>query len=137
MTLSSLQRYGDAVCYVVGDVKTDRASTFWVDKETFFPVRYLIRKSGRTMDVRYDNWHMVSQSWYPMETRIFMDGELFVQISVDQMELTPKLSPARFDVKKIISRYPRKDEGGPGKAGHDAGMDNLDKEIETFNKLYD
>ncbi len=56
---------------------------------------------------------------------------------MDQMELTPGLSRARFDVDKILNRYPRKIEDGSVKTDHDDGEYGLDNEMDTFNKLYD
>ena len=134
----SLQRLEGRICWFVGELPPYKGdggqdpAGLWIGKDSFFPLRYLVRKSGRTMDIRYDNWHKVSRSWYPKETRIFVDGELFVQILVDQMELAPGLSRDMFDMGTILSRYPRKAEEGHGSIGRD-----LDNEIDTFNKLYD
>lgn len=146
----SLQRLDGNICWFIGDPGVPAfgddegkkpSPGLWIGKDSFFPVRYLIRKSGRTMDIRYDGWHKISRSWYPRETRILVDGEFFVHISVGRVELTPGLARNLFDVEKILVRYPRKAEGDQGRTDRDPGLESLDreldKEIDTFNKLYD
>lgn len=104
--LSSLQRYDDAVCYVVGDVKTDRASTFWVDKETFFPVKYTRFGNGRRIEIRYQNWSRVSRTWYPMEISIHVDDLPVSVINVISFELESSFAASLFDVDHLLNHYP-------------------------------
>lgn len=110
VTLSSLQRAGDVVCYVVGDVKNDRASTFWVDKETFFPVKYISYGSGRRVEILYRNWHRVSRTWHPMEISILVDDVPVSVINVISFELESSFSASLFDVDHLLNSYP----GSPG-----------------------
>ncbi len=133
----TFQRLDGQVCYFIGQPPVDqvRMPGLWIDKESFFPVRYLIRKKGRTVDIRYSNWQRVSRTWYPMETRILVDGDLFVDIIVSRFELKSGFSPALFDVDKILSQYPVQD-GAPDH-GNDSRIENLDSDIEDFSKLYD
>lgn len=132
----TLQRLDKNICWFIGEPAYGGEATpgLWIGKDSFFPVRYLIQRSGRTIDVRYDDWYRVSKSWYPRVTRIFVDGELFANIHVDRMVLTPGLSASLFDVGGILDRYPRKRDADT-QNGH--SIETLDTEIDTFNKLYD
>ncbi len=133
----TFQRLDGQVCYFIGQPPVDQVQMpgLWIDKESFFPVRYLIRKKGRTVDIRYSNWQRVSRTWYPMETRILVDGDLFVDIIVNRFELVSGFSSALFDVDKILSQYPV--QGGAPDHGNDSRIENLDGDIEDFSKLYD
>ncbi|MCP4115062.1 MAG: outer membrane lipoprotein-sorting protein [Desulfobacteraceae bacterium] len=129
VTLSSIQRYGDAVCYVVGDVKNGRASTFWVDKETFFPVKYISFDNGRRVEIRYQNWSKVSRTWYPMEISILVDDLPVSVVNVISFELESGFSASLFDVDHLLNTYPESpgDESSqePGRADD---LESLDPE---------
>ena len=133
----TFQRLDGQICYFIGQPPVDQAQMpgLWIDKESFFPVRYLIRKKKRVVDIRYGNWQRVSRTWYPMETRILVDGDLFVDIVVNRFELKSGFSPALFDVDKILSQYPV--QGGAPDHGNENRIENLDGDIEDFSKLYD
>ncbi|MEH0019297.1 MAG: hypothetical protein V6Z89_06570 [Desulfobacter sp.] len=135
----TFQRLDGQICYLVGQPSSDLAEMpgLWIDKESFFPVRYLIRKDGRIVDVRYGNWQRVSRTWYPMETTISVDGEPFANILVNRFELASGFSPALFDVDKILARYPREERLQESRGGHGNRIDALDRDIEDFSKLYD
>jgi len=132
-----LQRFEGNICWFIGEpsFEGDANPGLWIDKDDFFPVRYLIQKAGRTMDIRYENWQRISRTWYPRNTRIFVDGDLFVQIDVERMSLASGFSRDLFAIEKILNRYPEKTKVAPESTGRGA-VDDL-KEIETFNKLYD
>ncbi|HCY86757.1 MAG TPA: hypothetical protein DHV36_16625 [Desulfobacteraceae bacterium] len=134
----TFQRLDGGVCFFVGKPAggSDPESGFWVDKDTLFPVRYKVTRSGRTVDVRYHNWHRVSRTWYPMETSIQVDGQPFADIRVSRFELKPGFSADRFDVDGVLAAYPVQN----GMAGEDEAreqIDGLDKEIDDFSKLFD
>jgi len=122
--LSSLQRYDDAVCYVVGDVKNDRASTFWVDKETLFPVKYLSSDNGRRVEIRYRNWSRVSRTWYPMEISILVDDLPVTVINVISFELESSFSASLFDVDHLLNSYP--ESPGDESSLEPAGVNDLE-----------
>ncbi len=133
----TFQRLDGQICYFIGQpsVNQNQLPGLWIDKESFFPVRYLIRNNDRVVDIRYSNWQRVSRTWYPMEIRILVDGELFVDIAVSRFELKSGFSPALFDVDKILSQYPV--QGGMSDHGNDDRIESLEGDIEDFSKLYD
>ncbi|MCG8634078.1 MAG: hypothetical protein MI863_09640 [Desulfobacterales bacterium] len=133
----TFQRLEGRICYLIGQPSVDQnlMPGLWIDKESFFPVRYLIRNKDRVVDIRYSNWQRVSRTWYPMETRILVNGHLFTDIVVNRFELKSGFSPALFDVDKILGQYPFR-KGRPDHGNEDR-IDDLDGDIEDFSKLYD
>ncbi len=90
----SFQRYNGRVCYVIGDA---RGSGLWIEKETFFPIKYVIEKEGRAAEFFYDNWQRVSKTWYPLAGSIFISNQLLCLINVTHWELESRIDPSLFD----------------------------------------
>ncbi|MCF6249327.1 MAG: hypothetical protein L3J69_18520, partial [Desulfobacula sp.] len=54
----SYERYKDTVCYVIG-ARVDKGKPFsglWIQKNTLFPVRYVVVKETRLVEILYDKW---------------------------------------------------------------------------------
>lgn len=130
----AFRRYGDRICYVVGRPreKTQAFPSLWVEKDGFFPVRYILTRQGRTVEFRYENWQKVSQTWYPMETDILLEGNLAEQIRVSRVDLASELSSSLFDVQGVEKQYP-----GIGTKGQDKNLYELDRQLEEFQKIYE
>ena len=107
VTQSSLKRYDSLVCYVVGDPGKDDTSTLWVDKETFFPLKYHLHNNGSPVEIIYKNWSRVSRTWYPMEIEIFMDHVSVSQIRVTSFELESNFSDSLFNVNQVLDSIPK------------------------------
>ena len=144
----SFQRFDNKICYFIGQPHLDPKESvgFWIEKDSFFPVRYQIKKNGWTVSFHYGNWQRVSRTWYPMETTIFVDNQLFTKIYVRQFELASGFPGALFDVDSIQGRYPvsgeYREEGQsspekPGRPERPEKIDELDQQIEIFRKLYE
>ncbi|MBI9088769.1 MAG: hypothetical protein JEZ12_06105 [Desulfobacterium sp.] len=135
VTQSSLQRYEETVCYVVGDGKNDLASTFWVDKETLFPVRYISFGSGRRVEILYRNWHRVSRTWHPMEISIRVDDVPVTVINTISFELESSFSASLFDVDQLLDSYPEFQgvEASPEPAREDA-LEPFDPESKVLRQ---
>jgi outer membrane lipoprotein-sorting protein len=130
-TRVSFKRFDNKICYFIGGPSLDgeEQTGLWIEKENFFPVRYVIKKNGWMVSFHYENWQRVSKSWYPMQISIFVDNQLFTRIDVQQFELTSGFSAALFDVNTIQRQY-------PGEKAPDE-FDELDRQIENFKKLYE
>lgn len=135
----TFQRLDGRICYLIGQPPTGGAvhPGLWIEKDSFFPVRYLAKHENWLVDVRYDGWERVSRTWYPMKTLVFVNGQLFADIKVSRVELTPDFPPARFDLDRIIRQYPVQDASGQGTSGHDKAVEDLNRELNEFNQLYD
>ncbi len=134
----TLQRYKGAICYVIGrpGEKDQPFSGLWIDKNTFFPVKYAVAQNGWMVECDYANWQKTSRTWYPMQVDIYLDSRLFAVIKVDDIALKAGFSSALFDVAHIERLYPEEKkefnfQDEPEKT------DDLDKRIEEFKKLYE
>lgn len=105
---SCLKRYDNLVSYVVGDTGKNDTSTLWVDKETFFPLKYHLYNNGNPVEIIYKNWSRVSRTWYPMEIEIFMDDVSVSQIKVTSFELESSFSESLFNVGHILDGNTKK-----------------------------
>lgn len=126
----SFQRYEGIICYLIGTPE----SGLWIDKETFFPVRYVVKKNNWTVEFVYNNWQLLSKTWYPMSASIYLDGQLLVTIAVKNFVLTSQASSKMFDIEQIKLMYPVNEEAVSVRKIQDEA---LDKGLENFKKLYE
>ena len=103
---SSIQRYNDRICFVVGKPPEENApgSSFWVDKDSLFPVRYTVDKENRFVDIRYKDWQKVSRTWYPMRIETFVNKELFSVIDVASFTLETAFDSSLFDIDRMMQQ---------------------------------
>ncbi len=127
----SFHRYNNKICYVIG---TPDAG-LWIEKDSFFPIKYVIQKSGWKVEFFYDDWRKVSRTWYPMAGSIFLDDQLVATINVKYFELKAQVSGSMFDLDHVKSIYPENklDVADPD----ESQVDELDRSIEDFKKLYE
>ncbi len=107
----AFHRFGDRVCYVIGDPAQAMEDpqvfpSIWIEKETLFPLRYLLRQEGRTVEFRYRDWQQISKSWYPMETHILVNEETVTRIRVDDIQLKAGFPEGTFDIPEFQNLYP-------------------------------
>lgn len=139
--ISSVGRFEDKLAYIVGAQYPDETVTqIWVDKDSFQPLRFIIAPEKETgcaggLDIRYYRWEKSSDTWYPMEIKLFQNHVMIREIIVDNMEVNPEFSEKLFDIESFNSRYPPSLENLPGeKAGKE--LDEIKKTIEEFKKIY-
>ncbi len=87
-TQVSFQRYRGTIYWVIGkplkknqEIDSD-FSGLWIEKDTFLPFRYIIKKNDKKVEFFYQNWHKVSKTFYPMQVYIFLDNRLYATIDV-------------------------------------------------------
>jgi len=134
----TFQRLDNKLCYFIGQPPAGSPKKFqglWIEKDSFFPVLYVIKKNTWTLAFHYKNWQRVSKTWYPMQISIFVDDQLFVDIEVQTFELKSTFSSELFDVDYIQQRYPAKNRYEGQEASGE--IDELEKQIENFRKLYE
>lgn len=134
----TFQRLEGKICFFVGQPAGGKepAAGFWVEKDSFFPVRYKFNRNGRSVDIRYADWQRVSRTWYPMDVRIRVNGQPFQEIRASRFELRGGFSSSLFDVDRVLARYPAPGATDGQGGGHDP-VDGLDKEIDDFSKMFD
>lgn len=104
-----LKRYRDTVCYVIGappEAGMHIYSQLWVEKDTWFPVKYVVVKNGWAAEFYYESWQRVNKAWYPMRISIFLDEKLQSVIDVASFDLKKVDYESYFDVDAIIRTYP-------------------------------
>ncbi len=103
---SSLQRFRDKICYVVGSICPGKepVSSLWVDKDTFFPVRYIVRTNQNLVEIIYENWHRVSRTWYPMDIKVSLNKVPCFLIDVESFRLEADFPLGFFDIDRIYKR---------------------------------
>jgi len=136
-TKVSFQRYNDTICYVIGSPleKGKPFAGLWIEKDTFLPIKYVAEKNGMLVEFFYKNWQRVSKTLYPMQVDIFLDNHLFAMIHVKNFDLKSGFSPFLFDVEHILQLYPENNQDVVDENSRQ--VDELDKSIEEFKKLYE
>lgn len=136
-TKVSFQRYSDTICYVIGRPleKGKPFAGLWIEKDTFFPIKYVVEKDGGLAEFFYNNWHRVSKTWYPMQISIFLNNKLFAMVDVKNLDLRSEFLPSLFDIKQIKRQYPKNDSDSFDESFQQ--VDELDKPIKEFKKIYE
>jgi len=137
ITKVSFQRYNDTICYVIGRPleKGKPFAGLWIEKDTFFPFKYVVEKNGRMVEFFYGNWQRISKTWYPMRVSIFLDDRLFAMVDVKSFVLKTGFSPVLFDIEHIKQLYPDNDPDFFDENLQQ--VDKLYKSIENLNKSYE
>jgi len=135
----SFQRYNDTICYVIGGsfAKGEPFAGLWVEKDTVLPIKYVVEKKGLTVEFLYHNWQKFSRTWYPMQISIFLDNQLFARVDVKSFDLNSGASPSLFDMGHIERLYPVNDPVPDPRNENSKQVDELDKSLENFKKLYE
>lgn len=127
----SFQRYEGIICYLIGTPE----SGLWIDKETFLPVKYVVKKNDWVVEFVYGNWQRMSKTWYPMTGSIYLDKQLFATIAVKNFILKSQKDTALFDFEQIKLMYPENEVDSSPEKG--LRVDELDKSLENFKNLYE
>lgn len=134
----TFQRYEDTICYVVGQPgkKDEPFSGLWIEKDTFFPLKYVVEKDNWLVECVYSNWQKISRTWYPLEVSILLDNEVFATITVSDVRLKSGLSSSLFDIAQAERIYPEQQDA-QFLDQDSKDMEELKKRIEALKKLYE
>lgn len=142
LTVSSLGRFQGKPAYVLGAQYPDKMSSqIWLDKNTFRPFRWIITSKAvqdyeDSMEVRYKEWRQVSNTWYPMHIEFLTNGVLVREINVQTIKVNPSFPDELFDIEHLKSIYPQVAQAVPDQDKTE-GLDEVQKTIEDFKKLYE
>lgn len=139
VSVSSLGRFGDKIAYVVGgEYPAENRSQVWIEKETFRPIRWILKDIPNypdlgTVEFRYKNWQEFDTVAYPMDIEFFQDGMLVRTLNVETVTVNPEFSKDLFDMEAIQSRYlPVEREERASEA-----LDEVKKTIEEFKRRFE
>lgn len=105
-----MTRYRDTICYVIGapQEKGEPFSGLWIEKDTFFPVKFVVINKAGTIEVFYEKWERFSKTWYPMHTAVFIDNRLHAILAVKSLVLKTPDSESVFNIDDVLDAYPQK-----------------------------
>jgi len=142
IAISSLGRFEDKISYIIGaQYPNESVSQIWLDKNTFQPFRWIMRSStakisGERLEVRYFEWHKADNTWYPRRIQFYRNDGLVREIIVQSIVMNPSFSDTLFDIEHLRSIYPPVSDV-PVAQGKKEGMDEVQKTIEDFKKIYE
>jgi len=112
ITVSSVGRFQDKIAFVVGATFPDESvSQFWVEKDTFKPIRWLIRErpddgSAEAFEIRYHQWREVKDTWYPGRIEFIQGDDLLREIKVKDIIPDPDFKKDFFNIGLLRLMYP-------------------------------
>lgn len=142
LTVSSLGRFQGKPAYVLGaQYPNEMSSQIWLDKDTFRPFRWIITSKAAqdyedSMEVRYQEWRQVSNTWYPMHIEFLTNGVVVREINVQTIKVNPSFPYELFDIEHLKSIYPQVAQVVPDQDKTEE-LDEVQKTIEDFKKLYE
>jgi len=139
VSVSSMGRFGDKIAYVVGgEYPAENRSQIWIEKETFRPIRWILKDIPNypdlgTVEFRYKNWQKFDTVAYPMDIEFFQDGMLVRKLKVETVTVNPEFSKDLFDMEALQSRYlpVEREEKAP------EALDEVKKTIEEFKRRFE
>ena len=147
LSITSFGRFEDQIAYVLGAQYPDLScSQVWIAKETFLPMRRLIKNSGRFDDnsyreIRYLDWKMVKKSWYPHRIQFYQDQQLLRELKVVDITADVLFEKDYFSIPHILETYPKAEkipEQDPGVKDSDVkDINEVKQSIEDFKKRFE
>ncbi|UCG14341.1 MAG: hypothetical protein JSU72_07750 [Deltaproteobacteria bacterium] len=107
-----LRRLGRQIAYVIGGPPRDSdAPQFWCDKERFWPLRLVGRRSRQgisdLVDIRFLSYRQVaSDIWMPSVIEFHREKQLLLRLVVQTTQINEPLSDALFDLEAFAAKHP-------------------------------
>jgi len=139
MSVVSLGRFKETVAFVLGAKYPDKsASQLWVDKETFLPVRLLLKTKAQDspVEVRYLDWRKAYRFQHPRRIEIYQNGRISRVICVRNIKDNFPESDSFFDVALLQEKYPRIGSNREPAEQLDDKNEAIQQTIDDFKKLY-
>ena len=118
LTVSSLGRFEDQYCYVIGARYPDQApAQLWVAKDTFHPLRLILPSRANQpaegwVEIRYRNWGYADGLAYPMHIIMLLNHQIVEEIRVDRLAVNPVFPPDLFDIAALRRQWTSPVDGG-------------------------
>lgn len=140
--VSSIGRFQGRIGYVLGAQYPDETvPQLWLDKETFRPMRWLLRPAaatnpGQALEVRYEDWRKAASIWYPERIEFFQGDRLLRRMQVQRTLVDPELADRLFDVAYLKSTFPQA-AAVPADQGETGDKNDIQHTIERFRRLFE
>jgi outer membrane lipoprotein-sorting protein len=138
-SLTCLGRFENRIAVVLGSEKpNERVPQLWVDKETFQPMRWLLvdgtdEAPETAMEIRYDDWRQVNDTWYPMHVAIYKGGGIVREIRVEAVRVNPSFPKGLFDAERLEIKYLQSIPERPD-TSVEGELSEIEKTINEFRK---
>ena len=137
--ISSLGRFNETIALIVGAYYPDESvSQVWVDKATFRPLRWIIKTDEplvREFEIRYLQWQVIGDDWYPWKVEFYENQMLVRQITVEQVATEKAIAREMFDIAALKQQL-------AGTAGsqvpeEDTPVNEVQDTIDSFKKRFE
>lgn len=134
LSLTCLDRHAGRIAWVMGARPSDRQvrPQFWVDKESFLPMRWILfeGQGQAQVEIWYHDWFKQGNAMYPERIEFYAEGRLFREIRVKGVSagkpLAAKLfDPARYAPEK--SALPKGEDAAPEPSEEERQMEELER----------
>jgi hypothetical protein len=138
VTTSSLGRFEDRIAIVLGaQYPDDTLPQIWFDKETFLPMRWLIRDPAapqkKALEIQYHDWGKSGAVHYPARILFLEDGQRVREMQVQKLIGNPEFAPGLFDIEGLKAMAAAVDMAPETNEKEQ----EIQKTIEDFKKLYE
>jgi len=111
LSATSLNRHAGRIAWVMGATASDRTvrPQFWVDKETFLPMRWILfegQGEKQKVEIWYHDWFKQGNAYYPKRIEFYAEGRLFREIRVENVTAGKALSAKLFDRSTYTPKKP-------------------------------
>ncbi len=136
--ISSCGRFNETLALVIGAQYPDESvSQVWVDKETFRPLRWIIKTDEplvREFEIRYLQWQETGGGWYPWRVEFYENQMLVRQILVDRVFPEKAIAREMFDIAALKKQF----EGSVNSQADVGGeeVNEVQNTIDNFKKRF-
>ena len=134
----SFGRFNDTLALVIGAQYPDASvSQVWVDKETFRPLRWIIKTDEalvREFEIRYLQWQETGGDWYPWRVEFYENQMLVRRIAVDRVSPGKTIAGEIFDITALKRQYEKPVD--PQIPANGAKANEVQNTIERFKKRF-
>ena len=112
LTQVHLGRLGKQIAYIIGGPPREvEAPQFWCDKDNFWPIRLIGRRSSSRvddlLDIRFLSYQEVAGStWLPTVIEIYRQGQLVFRMTVQSTSFNQRFPESLFDMEKFAATHP-------------------------------
>jgi outer membrane lipoprotein-sorting protein len=143
--ITSLGRLGDQIVFVIGANYPDESvSQVWVDKEQFFPLRWLSVRPGKGPSAEDDRWEFVYSNWqkvdgayYPFKIETFHNRQRIRLIRVIKADANAILDAELFNIAHLQSTYQMQEMPAPKQVQSPSEVDEVQRTIDEFKKKFE
>jgi hypothetical protein len=110
LSVTSLNRHAGRIAWVLGASSSDRTvkPQFWVDKESFLPMRWILfeEESNQKVEIWYHDWFKEGNALFPRRVEFYAEGRLFREIRVESVTAGKPLAAKLFDPATYSQKKP-------------------------------